>query len=239
MITRSLAILFLVASTLAINAQEADTARFSVASFHLSPLVTIPASEYRSVVNNDFGNLGYGFGAGLVINPGRDRKPSAIHLGLDFGYSLYGVEKTGAFKTSFQVYTIGGLARLQPQRIKGKVTPFADGLVGLRIYNARTKLDKDLLDVVFNTDTPEVISDINDTGLCKELGIGLIVNPPGNKAAAGFTLRILYQWNGSARYVVANSLQVDQNGIVTYQQGRANLSMFAIQAGIALTGTNR
>lgn len=231
--------LLLLACTTYTHAQDIDTTRFAVAEFFISPLVTIPAREYRSVVNNDFGNLGYGFDAGMVFNPGKDKKPSAIHLGLDFGYSIYGVEKTGAFKTSFQVYTIGGLARLMPLRVKGKITPFVDGLVGVRVYNARTKVDKNLLDIVLNTDYPEVVSNINDTGLCKELGVGFTTNPPASKAVPSFTLRVLYQWNGSGRYVVANSLQVNPNGTVTYQQGRAGLSMFVIQAGISLKGTNR
>ncbi|MFM8348579.1 MAG: hypothetical protein ACKOAR_11115 [Bacteroidota bacterium] len=191
------------------------------------------------MVNNNFGNLGYGLDAGMVFNPGKDKKPSAIHLGIDFGYSIYGIEKTGAFKTSFQVYTIGALARLKPLRISGKITPFVDGLVGARIYNARTKVDKNLLDIALNTDAPEVISSISDTGLCQELGIGFTTNPSPKKAVPGFTLRVLYQWNGSARYVVANSITIDPNGIVSYQRGRANLSMFAIQAGFSLTGTNR
>ena len=225
--------------TFQVHSQYTDTTRFAVADFHLCTLVAIPGNEYRQVVSNDFGNLGYGLSAGMVFNPGGSKKPSAIHLGLDFGYSLFGVEKAGAFKTSFQVYTIGGLARLKPMRVSGRITPFVDGLVGVRVYNATTKVDKNLLDIALNTDQPEVINSVNDSGLCKELGVGFTTNPPGNKALPGFTLRVLYQWNGFARYVMTNSLKVDPGGNITWQQGRADLSMLVIQAGVLLTGTNR
>lgn len=112
----------------------------------------MPSKEFRQVVYNNFGNLGYGINTGLILSPLLERRPSPFLIGLDFSYFTYGQEKDGAtantprLKSTYNVYTWNGLVRIRPPLEKGAITPFADGLLGLKLYTTKTKVDKNLLD---------------------------------------------------------------------------------------------
>ncbi|MBN8578839.1 MAG: hypothetical protein J0L66_18010 [Cytophagales bacterium] len=211
-----------------------DSIRFSTIQFFGGAQVAVPSQEFRKVIENSFGNLGYGLNAGLVLSPLGEKKPSPILLGLDFGYFTYGNEKQKGtasappLKTSHNVFTWNALARLKPRHEKNRIIPFADGLLGLKLFNSTTKIDKNVVDIIFNTDQREVINNVKDTGLNYGLGAGFYTNPKKN-SAAGFQLRVLYLWGDEVKYVVRNSVQVDNNGFVTYQTNRANTSMVIIQ----------
>jgi hypothetical protein len=231
----SLLILFSIVA-LETCAQKTDSSKFSYINFYLSPQVAVPNKEFRQVAQNNFGNLGYGINTGLVLSPLLENKPSPILIGLDFGYFTYGQEKQSStatappLKTTHNVFTWNAIGRLRPRFERGSITPFIDGMLGLKLYNTKTKIDKNVIDFIFNDDQPEVINNVKDTGLNYGLGVGFYTN---GKSGSGFTMRALYLWGDDSNYVVRNSVTVDSNGFVSYQTGRTSTSMIIIQLGIS------
>ncbi|MCW5911798.1 MAG: hypothetical protein KIT62_12025 [Cyclobacteriaceae bacterium] len=225
---------FLILMHIGLAANSQDSVRFSTIHFFGGAQVAVPSREFREVINNSFGNLGYGLNFGLVLSPLGEKKPSPVLLGADFGFFTYGNEKqkgnsgTPPLKTTHNVFTWNGMARLKPKHDKGRVIPFADGLLGLKLFNSKTKIDKDVTDIIFNTDQREVINNVKDTGLNYGLGLGFYTNPK-KTTHPGFQLRVLYLWGDEVKYVVRNSVKMDNNGFVTYQTDRANTTMVIVQ----------
>jgi hypothetical protein len=223
-------VLFLIGAA----AQGQDSVKFSTVHFFGGGQTAIPSSDFREVIDNSFGNLGYGLNFGLVLSPLNAKKPSPVLLGADFGYFTYGNEKQAgtsnspALKTTHNVFTWNAMARLKPTYHRGRVIPFADGLLGLKLFNSKTKIDKNVTDIIFNTDQREVINNVKDTGLNYGLGLGFYTSPKKN-SNPGFQLRVLYLWGDEVKYVVRNSVTVDPNGFVTFATDRANTSMVIVQ----------
>jgi len=221
--------------------QNSDTLKFSYIHFYLTGQVAIPSQEFREVINNDFGNLGFGIGTGLVFSPLLENRPSPILIGLDFGYFTYGQEKTAGtttappLKTTHNVFTWNVIGRLRPKYEHGSVTPFIDGLLGLKLFNTKTKINKDLIDFIFNDDQREVINNVKDTGVNYGFGAGFYTNPK-KRGYPGFSLRVLYLWGDEVSYVVRNSVKLDPDGFVTFDTERANTSMLIVQVGITALG---
>ncbi len=233
-------LLFASLSLMKAYAQKYDSSKFSYINFYLNTQIAVPSKEFREAIHNDLGNLGYGLASGIVFSPLLENKPSPVLIGVDFGYFKYGQDKQSGtstsppLKTTYNVFTWNAMARLRPRFQRGSITPFADGLLGLKLYNTKTKIDKDVVDFIFNNNQPEVINNVRNTGLNYGLGVGFYTNPK-TQTNPGFTLRILYLWGDDVTYVVRNSLKVTPGGDVTFDTGRANTSMLLIQVGISAT----
>ena len=218
-----------------------DSVRFSNVHFFGGVQTAIPSREFREVIDNSFGNLGFGLNTGLVLSPLGEKKPSPVLLGIDFGFFTYGNEKQSGtstsppLKTTHNVFTWNAMARLKPKYHKGRVIPFADGLLGLKLFNSKTKIDKNVADIIFNTDQREVINNVKDTGLHYGLGLGFYTSPK-HHASAGFQFRVLYLWGDEVKYVVRNSVVVDTNGFGTFNTNRANTSMVIVQLNFTALG---
>ncbi len=219
-----------------VYAQPADSVASETLHFYVTGQVALPSEEFRKVINNSIDNLGVGVSAGLVLSPFGAKSLSPLLLGIDFGYFNYGVDKTPgtatfpALKTTYNVITWNGQLRLRPTHHHTGFTPFLDGLLGIKILNTITKIDKDLSNVILNTNQPEVLNRVNNTGLNYGIGAGFYIN--SKKADfVGFTLRLLYMWGDDIKYVVRNSIVVDSNGFITYQTSTANTSTFMLQLG--------
>lgn len=220
------------------KAQSQDTVRFDYLTFYVFGQVAVPSKEFREVINNSVGDLGVGLSGGFLFSPFGQKKPSPILLGVDIGGVNYGVDKISAssssppIKISHNIFSFDAVARLRPPDQHNKiVTPFVDGMLGLKMYNTRVKIDKDLLDVLFNNDQAEVLDNVNNSGLNFGLGAGFYT-PPQNSRGAAFILRAMYLWGDQIDYVVRNSVKYN-NGTLTYQSATANTSMFLIQLGIS------
>jgi hypothetical protein len=224
-------LLILVVLAFTIYAQE--TAQISV-----SLPLAFPTKDFKEAVDNDIEGVGVGIASNVLFNPKGKNGYSPVFFGVDFSYVTFGRDKqpstsdTPPYKTTFNYYTINGIARIFLTNKTEGFTPFVDGMLGLKIYNTRTKIDKDLLDTVFDEDQPEVIHTTNDTGLGYGVGIGFY-----NRKAHGegegkgsFTLRVLYLWGDKVEYVKRGSLVID-NGFVNYDTGFTNTNMFMVQLG--------
>jgi hypothetical protein len=212
--------------------------------FHVSVtgVVGFPSSELKEAVTNNFGDLGIGFAVSLLVNPLGSKKPSPIFMGIDFSYLTYGVDKIDAsasypqLKTTFNVYNISGAFRFVPKHSPG-FSPFIDGMIGSRIFNTRTKVDKNALQTLLNEDQPEVVNTTNDAGICYTLGTGFFVRKIKNSNDEGkgaFTLRVLYSWGDDVEYIKRDSIQLDQDGFLTYEKGRTRTDMLVVQVGFLL-----
>ncbi len=227
-------IVFMVFTRMNANAQESDTVRFDYLSFYINSQVAVPAKEFRQAINNSIGDLGIGLAGGFLFSPLGQKKPSPVLIGIDVGYLNYGVEKIGAdsgnppLKITHNIFSFDGIGRLRPFNHTGKITPFVDGLLGLKLYNTRVKIDKTFFDTVFNNDEAEVLKNVNNTGVNFGLGCGFYTH---SSKGIGFTMRGLYMWGDEVDYVVRNSVKMD-NGTLSYETATANTSMLTIQLGI-------
>ena len=211
-------------------------------NFHILGQVAIPSEELKKAINNELGNLGYGFSTGFAVNPFMKKRPSPVFLGAEFGYLFYGVDTIEAkndippLKTSYNVYSFNALGRViltQSQRF----VPFIDGLVGVKVFNTRTKIDKNLIDTALNDDQEELIHKTNDAGLNYSVGLGFYTRrakKTPDEARPSFSLRFLYVWGDETEYVIRDSIEVSPDMFVTYETGRANTTMFQIQFGLML-----
>ncbi len=221
-------------SVLALITQAQETAMIS-----FSPAIAIPSEEFKKAVDNPIEGLGVGLGSNVLFNPKGKKGYSPVFFGADFTYVTFGRDKQLAatnappYKTTFNYYSINGIARVFLTDKEYGFTPFIDGMLGMKIYNTRTKIDKNLVDIILNDDQAEVIHTTNDTGLGYGLGIGFYNRKfkDEGEGKGSFTLRVLYLWGDKIRYVVRGSMQVD-NGAVTYETNYSNTNMIMIQFGI-------
>jgi hypothetical protein len=238
-IGRRLIFAFLVVACPRAAAQDTD-----VDQVHISALgsLAFPFPELRKAVDNNIGGLGVGAGATLLVNPTMKKKNSPVFIGLDLNYLTFGRDKTEGtdvappYKTSFNFYTVSGVMRLYPYPEKIGFCPFLDGMLGLKLVNARTKVDKDIFNTI-NNDEDEVINNTTDKGLGYALGVGF-VNRKYREDADGamrkkesLTIRIAYHWGATATYVKRGSVVID-NGSVTLETGEVKPDMIVLQVGL-------
>jgi opacity protein-like surface antigen len=214
------------------NAQE-------TAMLSLSANLTIPTRAFKEAVDNPIGGAGVGLGTNLLLNPKGRKGYSPVFFGVDFSYVTFGRDKQEStassppYKTSFNHYSISGMSRVFLTDKTEGFTPFIDGMLGLKIFNTRTKVDKDLLDIVLNDDQPEVIHTTNDSGLGYGAGIGFYTRrlKSEGEGSASFIFRALYLWGDKTSYVKRGSLVVD-NGYISYETGYTKTNMILFQLGI-------
>ncbi len=201
----------------------------------------IPSGPFKDAVDNGKGGLGMGLDLHVLANPFGKRKWSPIYIGGGAQYLYFGRDKIPGtddappYKTSFNYYGVNGMARLIPLKKDG-FNIFVDGMLGFKIMNARTKIDKNALETLIDDAQPEVINNATDTGLSFGAGLGFFtkrysLDEDGNYTGkASFSIRIAYVWGDKMTHVKRGSLLVD-NGFVSYEQGHTSTNMIQIQIG--------
>lgn len=208
--------------------------------------INLPHQDFRDAVDNPIGGTAVGVGFNFLLNPQSRKGYSPIYPGLDFTYLTFGrdfiegTSSTPPLKTTFNYYAISGLFRLMPfQKHKGFI-PFIDGALGLEIFNTRTKIDKNALNIILNDSQPEVIHTTNDTGLVRTIALGWFVRKPSKAnpdlPGGSFSMRIGYSYGSLISYVKRGSVVVN-NGFVSYEEGTTRAQMIQIQLGINLPFT--
>lgn len=235
-IQRLLLFLFSI-SILTVFSQDHETYQVS-----LLANVAIPSAELKEAVDNPIGGTAVGLGFNALFNPKGKKGYSPVFIGADFSYVTFGRDKQPStptappYKTSFNYYGISGQSRFFLSNKQVGFVPFVDGLLGVKIFNTRTKIDKNVINIIVNDDEPEVINTTNDAGLGYALGAGFYtrkaLNENGNRDVS-FTLRAMYHWGDQTSYVKRGSLAVN-NGTVSYETGYTKTNMIMIQLGIIL-----
>ncbi|MFN3841359.1 MAG: hypothetical protein ACK4RF_11710 [Cyclobacteriaceae bacterium] len=202
----------------------------------------IPTGEFKEAVDNSIGGAAVGFGTNVLFNPKGKKGYSPAFFGADFSYMTFGRDKIKAtndappFKTTFNYYAINGMTRIF---LSGKETgfvPFIDGTLGLKIFNTRTKVDKNVTHIILDDNQPEVINTTNDNGLGYGIGIGWYTRKTRDEEdppKGSFTLRVMYLWGDSTSYIKRGSVKVE-NGFVTYEEGSTKTNMIMVQLGVIL-----
>ncbi len=208
--------------------------------------INFPHQEFRQAVDNPLGGTAVGAGINVLFNPKGRNGQSPIYPGIDFNYVTFGrdfIEGTTnapPLKTTFNYYAINGVFRLMPVLKERGFIPFVDGALGLEIFNTRTKIDKNVLNIVLNDGQPEVIHTTNDTGLLRTVAVGWFVRRPSkaepDRPGGSFSMRIGYTFGSPIYYVKRGSVAVN-NGFVTYEEDRTRAQMIQIQLGIVLPFT--
>lgn len=204
---------------------------------------SFPLGDFKKAVDNPEGGAGFGVGGNMMFNLKGQQQRGPLAIGLDFSYLTFGRDKIDAtsttppYKTTFNYYSICPILRVIPTDRETGFTPFVDGMIGVKIFNTRTKIDKNALNVVLNNNQPEVIHTTNDAGLGYGLGAGWYVRKKSegpNSVNASFTFRVMYLWGDPTSYVKRGSLMVDGNGNVNYETGHTNTNMLLVQLGLSL-----
>lgn len=233
MINKSIILLIITLLPASVLLAQAQRSMLSV-----SPAVAIPHGEFRQAVNSDSNVLGLGFNSNLLFNPKGSKAYSPVWFGVDYSYITFGRDKQASsgnlppYKTTYNYHIINGIARLFLTDKTEGFTPFVDGMLGLKIYNTRTKVDKNLWNVILNDDQPEVIHTTNDTGMDYSVGVGFYNRKiTDGESKTSFTLRIAYTWGDKIQYIKRGSLKVT-NDTITFETDYANTSMILVQLGI-------
>ena len=237
-------IALLTASCMHAHAQEAKTEPFTLS---LYANAAIPSKQFQESVNNQFGGAGAGFGSSVLFNVKGKKELSPLAFGIDFSYVTFGRDKIAAtstsppYKTTFNFYSVSVISRIILSKRATGITPFIDGMVGVKIVNTKTKIDKNVLNILLNNDQPEVINNTNDYGMGYGLGMGWHTRKKAGdngQGTASFTLRVMYLWGDKTSYVKQGSMQVN-NGYVSYETGYTNTNMVLIQLGIFIASPTK
>jgi hypothetical protein len=241
--SRDLFVFFILTATGATGTYAQDTR--SVVDLGLSAMAGIPSPHFKDAVDNKTGGMGMGLGLNVAANPFGKKKSSPLWVGADLFYLNFGRDKIAEtstappYKTSFNFYSISGMGRIYMNQHRG-FTPFIDGLLGVKIFNARTKIDKAAFQTIIAEEQEEVINNSTDSGLGYGLGFGLFnrkykVAKDGETMSHGsFTVRVLYLWGDETQYVKRGSVRVENGGYVYFDQGRTRTDMVVIQIGVTV-----
>lgn len=237
-------IALLTAGCLYAHAQETKTEPFTISIYANAG---IPSKQFKEALNNQFGGASVGVGSSVLFNVKGKKELSPLALGIDFSYLTFGRDKTAStsgappYKTTFNFYSVSAISRVILSKRATGFTPFIDGMLGVKIVNTRTKIDKNALNILLNNDQPEVINNTNDYGLGYGLGMGWYTRKKAGdngQGTASFTLRVMYLWGDQTSYVKRGSLQVN-NGYVSYETGYTNTNMVLIQLGIFIASPSK
>jgi hypothetical protein len=236
---KNIALFFCVTCVTLAQAQDTLREPFTVSIY---ANLGFASSELKDAVNNTIDGTGLGFGANALFNlNGKQQSPSPVGIGMDMEYFFFGrdkIEGTGSappYKTSFNLWHWSGITRLILSKRSTGFVPFVDGSLGVKIFNVRTKIDKDVLNYVLGDKEEDIIGVKNYTGLGYGVGFGFFTRKPreyGN--GASFSLRFMYLWGDEVKYIKRGTMQVDNSGNLTFETGYTNTNMVLIQLGVTL-----
>jgi hypothetical protein len=219
-------------------------AQSSFEAFHLTlnGSLAFPVGSFQAAVAPNGGGMGIGGGASALFNPKGKTEYCPVFLGVDFNYLSFGRDKQAAtdympaLKTAFNYYGVSAISRLFLSAKKSGIVPFIDGQVGLNIINTRTKIDKDVVDLIIGEDYPEVLNTTNDLGLMYGASLGIYTRKPldeNGRRNASFFLKAGYMAGDNIEHVKRGSLKI-VNGNVTYQTTTTSVNNIMVQFGFVL-----
>jgi hypothetical protein len=192
-------------------------------------IAVAPRGEFKQNV----GNNGYGAGGNFLVRLGS----SPLLVGGDLGLVVYGSEsREEAISTTIpnlrvKVQTDNNillshfLLRVQPRR--GKVRPYAEGLIGLKYLFTRTSI-RDL----FDDEELAASTDLSDTTLSYGFGGGVQVELYGRgRPAILLDGKVRYLRGGRAEYLRRGSIR-QVGGGVTYDVLASRTDAVAVQVGV-------
>ncbi len=187
-----------------------------------------PSGEFNDNVTNN----GYGFGGLFLKRLG----PSPFLVGADGGFVIYGsqegLEPLGSTSATVQATTNNiilahFLTRVQPR--KGRVSPYAEGLIGLKhLFTNNMALNEYIDEVIANKIY------LSDTSLSYGVGGGLQI-PLGKNGESRIMLdgNVRYLRGGRARYLKEGSIR-EVDGVIVFDPLTSRTDVITIQIGISI-----
>jgi hypothetical protein len=197
----------------------------------------VPSREFKKAVDNSTGGMGVGFGINALFNPNGGKQYSPVFFGADFSLVTFGRDKQRGevpFKTSFNFYHVNGVTRLFLTRKDSGFMPFIDGMLGVKVFNTRTKVDKDFFQTVILEEEEEVLHTTNSADLGYGISLGFYSRRVGDSGQGfgTFSLRVSWLWGGKSSYVKRGSVKVIESSYVEFETDYTHMSMLMIQLGI-------
>jgi opacity protein-like surface antigen len=177
-----------------------------------------PSGEFNDNVTNN----GTGFGVLFLKRIG----PSPILVGVDAGFVIYGFQD-GLERLSItnNVYLAHFLTRVQPR--KGKVRPYAEGLIGLKNLSTIDEPAQPPDYAVIEGKTY-----LSDTGLSYGVGGGLQIPLTRNvESRVMLDGNVRYLRGGRARYLKEGSIR-EVDGVFVFDPLTSRTDVITIQIGI-------
>ena len=203
--------------------------------------IGFPVGEFGETVNNSFGGTGWGAGLNVLINPKKGGVYSPVLIGIESNYMNLGTDKTPEsvylpqLKTSFNYFNVGPIIRAMLSSREVGIIPFIDGFVGMKVLNTDTKIDNNLVDTLFDEEYVESLLSTNYEGIGYGIGFGFFKRKfkldEMQMATSSFYMKAMYQYGDRVNYVKRGSIEVDQEGFITYETGRTQTSMIVLQVG--------
>lgn len=174
---------------------------------------------------------------GLSANVAMPMRLLPFDLGFDVAWGRMGGESkvvavneavlavnTGDLEVNSNVYGYHALARFKP--FNGKVSPYVEGLVGLRHFTTRSILRVDGLDEPFSKER-------NASSFAGSAGwaVGLQFAPTRAFYVEGRVERLN---SGKVAYVDPDSIVIDANGVVSYETRSTSNNVVNVHLGIGL-----
>jgi opacity protein-like surface antigen len=222
---------FCCAALLACSIGQAAAVRAQEFQAGLDFITVVPRGEFKENV----GNNGYGAGGNFLVRLGS----SPLLVGGDLGVVVYGSESREEVlsptipnvrvrvRTSNNILLTHFLLRLQPTR--GRVRPYADGLIGLKRLFTQTSIGDS-----FGDDDDNLLSstDLSDTTLSYGFGGGLQVQLNSrDKPAVLLDGKVRYLRGGRAEYLRKGSIRQVSGGVV-YDVLSSRTDVVAVQIGV-------
>jgi hypothetical protein len=207
--------------------------------------VGLPFRDMQAAVKNNMGNAGIGAGLSVLTNPfswGRNKRNSPIRIGAEVGYTYYGRFLSdvningyrGSYKTSYGIFQLNALLRLQPSE-PAPIRPFFEVLVGGNFYLSNTKEDLSAIESALGLQGFDIDS-YGSAGFNKGIAVGCSFGKKNPKRDdARFILRISYNRGSDIKYVVRNSLDYyPSTNSLGYLLGRAPVKYLMVQLGVGI-----
>lgn len=200
----------------------------------------IPVGEFRQAVNNDLGGTGWGLGMNTLLNPKKAGNYAPVLIGLEANYLHLATEKTPEsvalpqLKTTFNFYSLGPVVRALLSRREEGIIPFLDGFVGMKILNTKTRIDNTLLDTLLDREYLGKLLTTNHENLGYGIGIGFFnrkIISSGEPTGNSFYFRLNYAYGDRLTYVKRGSIEVDQEGLISFKKGKTQTGMVSLQFG--------
>ena len=154
-----------------------------------------PAGQFANQINKGYGGaIDFGF----TINPWK-RNNSLIQFGMDIGVGYWGKAKYGYDKTNQNLYCLSLLTRITPKSNK-LVKPYADILVGGKMFYIATHKNNNLIDAWLNTTDYTVIHEKISSVWSYGFALGLKFHPKSIEKNHYVDIRLLYSASGAMNY---------------------------------------
>jgi hypothetical protein len=174
---------------------------------------------------------------GLLVKPYRHAR--YLEVGAQVGYLVDGIHKTMVndsygnytLKTAHSYIPIHAVARLKPQK-QMFLVPYLDGLMGIGIYNTRSKIKQDFFTFLRNNEEAIVLNKHNTSVFSYGLAAGLQFGNRKNHSSLRGDIRLVYLENPITTYVKNGNLFIGQDGYPSYKYSFSETSMLLLQLNL-------